>query len=100
MKHIDLLKPLTLAYAELLAEAMYLYQYYPSNFRAKPGKYFKEEIEVLENIEKIVEKLERQMKGCGETFRYWGNDVFICGKDYGRPFGIMYCEKCEKKVEK
>lgn len=37
-------------YDELLEEAMYLYQYYPNNFRKTVEEYFKKEIEMQKRI--------------------------------------------------
>ena len=39
------------AYKELLDDAMYLYQYYPNNFRNLPEEYFKSDIELLQKHE-------------------------------------------------
>jgi len=38
------------------------------------------------------------MKGCGALLRYCHSDYVKCGKDYGDPIGIIYCNKCRESM--
>ena len=41
-------------YDDLLEEAMYLYQYYPNNFRKTAEEYFKKEIEMQKSLSPLI----------------------------------------------